>query len=234
MKFLHSDYSMKILKYKKNFFFQIYTAIILNNKATNTMIDDISLFLKKTKNIYGIFILAGPPCNNYSSFHLLNVEKIDGKEFDKRQKASDNLVIKTIEIYKQIKMIFQEKMEVDLIIENPWSSKEINIGYKDDPFNFKANEFSLKLALRERPFFQPFLQENDGFLYTSKHFWCSYDFENFSKKPTAIFSTLKNIESNKCTHKKHKHSIVNLKNAEIRGRWPDKFVQYCIECFLKK
>lgn len=231
--FLKSNSFQNEIKNNKNLYFKIYQANILNQIALKKLVDDTINFINNYDGkIYGVFILAGPPCNNYSSFHYLNSHKINGEEFEKKQKISDRLVLQTISLFEQLKDLLSEKMPVELLIENPWSNNMLNLEHKENPF--LGIEYSFELGLRNRPFFQKFLQENGGFLYTSKHFWCYYDYENFSKKPTAIFSTLKNIQSNNCTHKKHKNSIVNFKNAAIRGRWPKEFIQYVIHCFLRK
>lgn len=230
LNFLKSDF-YKNSKENSDIKFRVYQADIFNKKATTQIKKEIVDFVKNSKDIYGILVFAGPPCNHYSSFNLLNVHQIDAKKFEKKQKKSEKLVLETIEISQDLQTTLSKEYKIDIVIENPWSFERINIPHKDDIFNELGFQYSSELALRFRPFFQQFLKENDGFLYTSKHFWCMYDFQNFSKKPTSIFSSLPNIESNKCNHKKHIHSIDKLKNAEIRGRWPDLFVQYCIKCF---
>lgn len=237
---------------KKPQFFQIYRGSIRSKDTQSSFFQNfeqtLQIILETTekKESIGILIFSGPPCTYYSSLQGLKVQTKymrNPQLFVDKQNASDALVLKTLEYYQKTKekseyysQKYDRSIFTELIIENPWSVGTFRIPYENDLFFQKGYQYQTPLALRKRPFLQPFLFENGGILEITKHHWCVYDFERFPPKPTAIFSTLSTLQSQKCTHTKQKHpvTVMDLSTAAARGKYPPQFIEYCISCFLTK
>lgn len=222
---------------------KVYCSDVLSNNFETKILFEFETVLKGLFQTIGvenenfqIFVLffAGPPCQNYSMLQVFNsknknVQNVEN--FQNKLKYSDSLVLKTLTLYESVRRICMNYPSVfaGIVIENPWSVDVFRFYDENDLFFDRGYKHITFLSLRKRDFIQPFLFENGGFLKITKHNWCQYDYLNFPKKTTAIFSDISEIDSNICKHKgKHPINVLSLKTSSECGKYPDAFVQYCI------
>jgi hypothetical protein len=245
--FLNSHDFKDIYQNKKIQKTKIYCTDILLKSAKNKILakfekDLTDSFLDQNTAIDGVLVFGGPPCTFYSSYQNLisnDDRRKDPNIFLNKQKKADNRVISFLEFYENLKVICEkhtnpyskQKIINHIIMENPWSSNYVKIGYEDDFTHEKGDQVCVPLALRKRDFMQKYLFENNGYLLLTRHNWCAYDYTNFPKKPTVIFSTMK-LKNRLCTHiGKHPVQTNLLKTATLQAKWPESFVDYCFCSF---
>lgn len=191
-------------------FFQIFCSDILTVEFHEKLILSFKkqILLGKAKHHgckFGALLFAGPPCVNYSNLQNFNMKQKyiqDAHKFQKKQQYSDRLVQQTLDLFFILQEIcIVEGMSCNIIIENPWSSEFLKVRDQKDLFFDNNYKYVTELSLRKRPFFKKYFVENGGFLYTTKHNWCEYDYLFFPKKPTAIFSSLHTLQSKICIHR---------------------------------
>jgi len=94
-------------------------------------------------------------------------------------------------------------------------------------------EVKLPLSLRKRPFLQPYLDENGGFLRIVPVNWCAHGNVVHPWKKTAIFTTLQNFQESMCGcfevmekvngRFSNKASVDRMRSSRERASWPDLF-----------
>jgi hypothetical protein len=129
--------------------------------------------------IHGILVFAGVPCTYYSSFQQasqMRTHEKNPKHIETNQMASDRLVLSVLSFFDHVKILSEHvNTKSSLVIENPWSSLFLNIKYPGDPTISRGLQARYALALRNRPFLQPFLAKNGGPLHVVKYNWCAFD-----------------------------------------------------------
>ncbi len=224
-------------------FFKLYCGNMFNNEFVWSVLKEFEqelkiAFSKVETEIDGILVVGGPPCTYYTLFQLgsgIRTTKKNPTLFMQKQFKADRLVLRFLSFFQEIVMVAshfknvktQKRPFCTLVMENPWSANFMNLDFDEDLFAKNKKTLQIPLSLRTRGCLQPFLLENGGFLTVTKHYWCEYDFENFPAKPTAIFSTLKNLEDKICSHRKngnHKVTVEKLETSELRARYPQEFI----------